>query len=316
MCGAGTVLGKTLIGTADEIQCFFSLGVGAIQHAQGMTAFVAENQALQQKIIGTASGAFAAVHQHPHLAETLSVNQRLMGIFNHNPIITILMQTLLRLVADLHLPPLHHIADVGLILQHIGNTLAAPQPRIGSFATHVPAAVGGRCRDALLVQRSGNLAAANAVQRHGKDPPHYGRNLLINDDLVLFGRVHFVAIYRFAADKLPLALLIPLDGLDLLGNVLGVHVVHNGAEGRNIIGAGLHASVDAVQEGNVAHPMLREVPLHVVTGHDVVTSQTAQVLGNDHVDLFGLNIADHSLKIRAVKVGAAPAIVNVGVINL
>lgn len=79
MCGAGTVLGKTLIGTADEIQCLFSLGVGAIQHAQGMTAFVAENQALQQKIIGTASGAFAAVHQHPHLAETLSVDQWLMG---------------------------------------------------------------------------------------------------------------------------------------------------------------------------------------------------------------------------------------------
>ena len=93
-------------------------------------------------------------------------------------------------------------------------------------------------------------------------------------------------------------------------------VLHNGAEGRNIIGAGLHAGVNTVQEGNVAHPMLWKVPLHVVTGHDVVTSQTAQVLGNDHVDLLGLNIADHSLKIRTVKVGSAPAIVNVGVINL
>ena len=214
------------------------------------------------------------------------------------------------------MPPLHHIADVGLILQHIGNTLAAPKPRIGSFAAHVPATVGGRCRDALLVQHSGNLAAANAVQRHGKDPPHYGRNLLINDDLVLFGRVHFVAIYRFAADKLPLALLISLDTLDLLGDVLGVHIVHDGPERRNVVGCGLNAGVDTVQQGNVSHPLFWEVPLHIVAGHDVVTAQSAQVLGNDHVDLLGLDIADHSLKIRAVKVGTAPAIVNVGVINL
>ena len=40
-----------------------------------------------------------------------------------------------------------------------------------------------------------------------------GRNLLVNDDLVLFGRVHFIAIYRFAANELSLALLIPFDGL-------------------------------------------------------------------------------------------------------
>ena len=128
--------------------------------------------------------------------------------------------------------------------------------------------------------------------------------------------MHFVAVHWFSSNELAFTLLIPLDGLDLLGNVLGIHVVHNGAEGRNIIGAGLHAGVNTVQEGNVAHPMLWKVPLHVVTGHDVVTSQTAQVLGNDHVDLLGLNIADHSLKGRTVKVGSAPAIVNVGVIEL
>lgn len=93
-------------------------------------------------------------------------------------------------------------------------------------------------------------------------------------------------------------------------------VLHDGPEGGYVVGARLHAGVDAVQEGNVAHPMLREVPLHVVSGHDVVTPQTGEVFGDNHIDLLGLNIADHSLKIRAVKVCTAPAIVNVGVINL
>lgn len=93
-------------------------------------------------------------------------------------------------------------------------------------------------------------------------------------------------------------------------------VLHNCPERRDVVGCGLHAGVDAVQKRDVPHPLFREVPLHVVAGHDVVSAQTGQVFGDNHVDLLGLNIADHSLKIRTVKVGSAPAIVNVGVIEL
>ena len=100
------------------------------------------------------------------------------------------------------------------------------------------------------------------------------------------------------------ALLIPLHTLDFLGNVLGVHVVHNGPEGSDVVGGGIHAGVDAVQQGDVAHPLLREIAFHVVARHDIVTSQPGQVLGNDHVDLLGLDVGNHPLEIRAVKAGA------------
>ena len=199
------------------------------------------------------------------------------------------------------MPPLHHIADVGLILQHIGNAFTTPLAGIGARIGHRQPRIGGWGRNTFCVQLSCDLPAAHAILCHAEDPPHRGRHFLVNDDLVLFSRVHFVAIYRFAADKLPLALLISLDTLDLLGDVLGVHIVHDGPERRNVVGCGLHAGVDTVQQGNVSHPLFWEVPLHIVAGHDVVTAQSAQVLGNDHVDLLGLNVLYHALKGRTVE---------------
>ena len=61
--------------------------------------------------------------------------------------------------------------------------------------------------------------------------------------------------------------------------------------------------------------MLREVSLHVVAGQDVVAAQAGQILGDDHVYLFGLDIGNHTLEIRTVEVRSAPAVVDVGVEN-
>ena len=80
-----------------------------------------------------------------------------------------------------------------------------------------------------------------------EDAPHYGRYFLVNDDFVLLCGMHLITIDRFAADKLSLTLLIPLDRFDLLGNVLGVHVIHDGTERGDVVGTGFHTSVDTVQ---------------------------------------------------------------------
>ena len=49
------------------------------------------------------------------------------------------------------------------------------------------------------------------------------------------------------ANELTFALLISLDRFDLLGNVFCVHVVHNSTERSDVIGCGLHTSVDSIQ---------------------------------------------------------------------
>ena len=55
---------------------------------------------------------------------------------------------------------------------------------------------------------------------------------LRNDNFVFLRRVHLVAIHGLAADELSLALLIPLHRLDLLGNILGVHIVEHTSFGK------------------------------------------------------------------------------------
>ena len=256
----------------------------------------------------------AAFHQQPHLAEGFGIYQRLVGSLHHNPVFSGLFQTLLGFVTDLHHASLNHISDIGFILQHFRDSLTAPQAGVGAAPSHTPSAVSCRGRYALLIESGGDFSAAHPIQRHGEDPPHDGCHFLVNDDLVLLRGVHLVAIHGLATDELPPALLIPFDGLDLLGNVLGIHVVHNRPEGGDVIGSGFHAGVDAVQQGNVTHTLFREVPLHVVTGHDVVAAQTGQVLGDDHIDLFGFNVRKHPPECRAVKGGSAVAVIDIGVV--
>ncbi len=88
---------------------------------------MAENQAFKQKVVGSAPGMLAAVHQHPHLAKGLGVDQRFGDAFHNNPVLTVLLQTLLGFVADFYVLALHHIPDIGLVLQYIGDALAGPQ---------------------------------------------------------------------------------------------------------------------------------------------------------------------------------------------
>ena len=192
-------------------------------------------------------------------------------------------------------------------MQHLRDALTAPLSGTGG----IQARVASRRWDALSVELRGDLAAAQALQRQPENTSYHRRGPLIHHNFVLFRRVHLIAIYRLAADKQPLSLFVPLDAGDLFGDVLCVHVVHNGPERRDLVGAGVHTGVDAVQQGDVPHTVFREIALHIVAGHDVVAPQPGQILGNHHVHPSGLNVPQHSPELRAVETGARPAVVHI-----
>ena len=52
-----------------------------------------------------------------------------------------------------------------------------------------------------------------------------------------------------------------------------------------------------------------------MAGHDIVTTQSGQVFGDDHIDLLGFNVTDHALEVWAVKTGAAPTVINIGIVD-
>lgn len=127
--------------------------------------------------------------------------------------------------------------------------------------------------------------------------------------------VHPIAEHGLSADELSLTLLIMLYAFDLFGDILGVHVVHDGAEGGDIVGGGINASIYAIQQGNVAHAVFGEEPLHVVPRHNVIASQTGKVFRDYHVDLFRLDVLNHPLKRRTLEGGSTPAIIDIGIVN-
>ena len=119
MAGADTGFGEALISPADEVQHIFSCSIFAVEYCQRVTALMAEDHSFEQEVIGAASGMLTAVDQHSYLLKSFFVDQRLMSIFYHDPVLTVLLQTLLGLVADLHRPALYHVSDIGFVLQHI-----------------------------------------------------------------------------------------------------------------------------------------------------------------------------------------------------
>ena len=78
-------------------------------------------------------------------------------------------------------------------------------------------------------------------------------------------------------------------------------VLHNSAEGSDVISGGIHSGVDAVQKRYVTDAVLREVPLHVVASQDIIAAQATQIFSNDHVDLPGLDVGNHALEIWAIE---------------
>ena len=65
--------------------------------------------------------------------------------------------------------------------------------------------------------------------------------------------MHLVPVHGLVADELSLPLFILLDAFDLLGDVLRVHIVHDDTEWSDVVGRGVHAGVNAVQQGDIPH---------------------------------------------------------------
>ena len=201
VAGANACLCKPLIGTADKEKPIFATRVFAVDYSQGIAALMAEDQALQRKIVGAGTGRFAATDQKLHLFKGFRADHWLMCPCYDHPILWVLPDTLLGFIAELSAAALHHVANIGLVLQHVGNALAAPQAGIRAGMRNGNPRISGWRGNALSIEPHRDLTAGHPLQRHLKNPAYDGSRFLIDDDLVFLGGMQLVAVYRFAADE-------------------------------------------------------------------------------------------------------------------
>lgn len=96
--------------------------------------------------------------------------------------------------------------------------------------------------------------------------------------------------------------------LDLVAGVLGVPLVHDVQERREVVVGGLCA-VHAVVDGNEADALLGKNDLGVVAHLQIVPPEPAQVFDNQGGHMARFNLAQKGVEAGAVEVGAGVAIV-------
>ena len=187
----------------------------------------------------------------------------------------------------LHLPPvlvglgavLHvkGVADVQLVLQHIGHSAARPVTGFAGVQTGVGDTVSlvgvhGGAQHLLSLEDAGNLAGAVAGGAQGEDTAHYG-GLLVHEEPALGALVLLVAVGGPCPQPLSTFRLGPLHRPDLPAGVPHEPLVEQVFEGHQLAALGVFR-VHIVVDGDVAHPELGEPLLDVQPGVQLVAAQT------------------------------------------
>ena len=176
--------------------------------------------------------------------------------------------------------------------------------------------VGGGVRDAVLVQMARDPADAHTAEIQLEDQPHICGGRLVDHQLVVVGRVFFVAVFGERANEVAAAALHVEGGADALGVGGDVVFVDHAAHGvvEEVDGGALTlAGVDQIVDGDVAHAQLRKDLADVPAALAGVSAEARAVFDDDAVDLLRVDVCHHSEKRGAFKICSRKAVVDVSV---
>ena len=225
----------------------------------------------------------------------------------------------------LHLPPvlvgpgavLHveGVAQVYLVLQHIGHSAARPviglsgvQAGVGDPVVFI--GVHGGAQHLLPPEDAGDLAGAVSGGAQGEDPPHHSGGLLVHHQFAPVAFVFPVAVGGPCPQTLPAPRLGPLHCPDLPAGVPHEPFVEQVLEGHQLAALGV-LRVHIVVGGDAAHPELGEPLFDVKPGVQLVAAQPRQVLGDDDSALPVLHVGHHTLEAWAVEAGSRVSVIHI-----
>ena len=144
------------------------------------------------------------------------------------------------------------------------------------------------------------------------------RRLVNNQPMPVIG-AFFVSVagkraYKFALLSANIQRASDIDGR-CCNNALVYDILH---ADRNTLRSGVHTarcSINSVIQHNKPDIALNEKTVNNRACFDVVSAQARQILYDNTVDDFRLNIANHSFKRRTAEIRAGPAVVNIKIDN-
>ena len=219
---------------------------------------------------------------------------------------------LVRFTAESHID---RVANIQLILQHMRDGAFFPVVGLTQRESHVLSTktligIHSRTQYLLTFQEAGNLAGAVAGSAEGEDAAHHCGSLLVHNELALGILILFVAVGCPCPQALPALSLGPLYRPDLPAGVPHEPLVEQVFEGHQVVALGVFR-VHIVVDGDVADAELREPLLDVQPCVQLVSPQTAEILGDDDPDFPVLHVRHHALEIRPVETGPGVSVIHI-----
>ena len=153
-----------------------------------------------------------------------------------------------------------------------------------------------------------------SFQRPRKQTPDNGSRFLINQQMVFVLRVFPIPKGGKAAGKLAFLRFQQIRGMNLLGNVLAVHLVEDVLERRNVVV--VPHGVDTVIHGDIPHAVAGKEIFNQEAGLQVIPTQSGQVFRDHKVYLPALDGFQHPFQVGALHVQPRVAIVLIDCNNL
>ena len=167
-----------------------------------------------------------------------------------------------------------------------------------------------RRQNALRGEIVGNSLLAVALHFQLKDGSDYHSGILVNDELVLVGRVFQIAITGKGTEKFSRLALDTELRPQLLGKTAAVRLVHDVLDrDGNIIAQRRVFTVQIIIDGDKPDAHIRENGFQILAGFDIFTAKAGQVFYNDAVRLLFTDGIHNALKAGAVIVGAGVTVV-------
>ena len=283
-----------------EVKVKVTAAIGADQQAGKHIVF---------SIVGAALTDFAPLLLHLRIHSTL--DDRLMDVLEHHPILTVIVDSLLILVGFGISFEIENVTTVFLQGENFGYCGAVPLGRrllfalAGAFdALREP--VGPRGQDIVLFKLGGNLLCSEPLQSHAVNAAHNLGCLVIHDPMLRIIRVLDVTIGRLAHRLTGIALDLIADA-PLFADIAGIPLVEQVADRGKLIFA--LCRVDVIRNGHQADIMVREKFFRQPSDLNVVSPQAGKVFDKDGGGFSLFQLADHFYKTRAIHRHAGNAVI-------
>ena len=150
--------------------------------------------------------------------------------------------------------------------------------------------------------------------RHCKDFLYNVCHLPINNKFILLPMLDIllIAIRCKAGDALPFFHFDLKGAFDFIGNIPRIHLIdehhHRRCQGNAAVGM---QGVIAIGDGNIPHPMGREVFIDIIQPSGAISPQSGKILGHDAIDPPRFDIPHHPPEGRAVKACSRITIIHI-----